>query len=435
MYMWDPQHEAMPHEQLRALQLERLRTVIQRCYAHVPFYRRKLDDAGVKPDDVRSLDDVRRLPFTVKDDFRETYPYGLLAVPRREVVRIHASSGTTGKPTVVGYTRRDLDVWADLVARILAMAGVSEGSVVQVAFGYSLFTGGFGLHYGIERVGAQVIPAAAGNTRRHLQLIRDLGTTHIVSTPSYAYYLCEMAESMGIDLRRDTRLRTGCFGGEPSSDGMRRHLEERFGLAPYDNYGLSELIGPGVSGECRARDGMHIFEDHFYAEVIDPDTGEVLPTGEEGELVLSNLTREALPVLRYRTRDITRLREEPCSCGRTHVRMDRVGGRTDDMLIIRGVNVFPSQIEHAFLEQDGVSPNYQIIVDREGALDTVEVKIEVTEQMLSDEMKNLRRLQEDIRAHLSEALGLSTRVSLVEPGTLPRSEGKAKRVIDKRKPG
>jgi len=349
------------------------------------------------------------------------------------VVRVHASSGTTGTPTVVGYTRRDLATWSDLVARILAMAGVGQGSVVQVAFGYGLFTGGFGLHYGIERVGAQVIPAAAGNTRRHLKLIRDLGTTHIVCTPSYALYLCETAEEMGIDLREDTELRTGCFGGEPSSDGMREHMEERFGLAGYDNYGLSELIGPGVSGECEARAGLHIFDDHFYAEVIDPDTGEVLPPGEEGELVLTNLTREALPALRYRTRDITRLEEAPCSCGRTQTRMARVSGRTDDMLIIRGVNVFPSQIEHAFLEADGTSPNYQIIVDREGAMDTIEVKIEVTEQMLSDEMKDLRRLQEDIRDHLSNTLGLSTHVTLVEPGSLPRSEGKATRVIDRRK--
>ncbi|MFO8006814.1 MAG: phenylacetate--CoA ligase, partial [Candidatus Brocadiia bacterium] len=335
--------------------------------------------------------------------------------------------------TVVGYTRRDLDTWADLVARFLAMAGVREDSVVQVAFSYGLFTGGFGLHYGIERTGAQVVPAAAGNTRRHLRLIRDLGTTHIVCTPSYAFYLCETAAEMGVDLQRDTHLRVGCFGAEPWSDRMRQQMEETYGLAGYDNYGLSELIGPGVSGECPARSGMHIFEDHFLPEVIDPATGEALPPGEEGELVLTNLTREAQPMIRYRTRDITRLMEEPCECGRTSRRMARVTGRTDDMLIIRGVNVFPTQIEHAFLEADGTSPNYQIIVDRQGAMDTLEVKIEVTEQMLSDEMKDLRRREEQIEKLLSEALGLRAGITLVEPGSLPRPKGKAIRVIDRRK--
>ncbi len=432
MDMWDPLYESMPRAELRELQLERLRNTLRRARAHIPFYRERLEEAGVEPDDIGSLEDVRRLPLTEKDDFRANYPYGLLAVPHREVVRIHASSGTTGQPTVVAYTRRDLETWADLVARFLTMAGVRPESVVQVAFGYGLFTGGFGLHYGIERIGAQVIPAAAGNTRRHLRLIQDLGTTHIVCTPSYAFYLCETAEKMGIDLREDTSLRVGCFGAEPWSDRMRRQMEQTYGLAGYDNYGLSELIGPGVSGECRQREGLHIFEDHFLAEIIDPDTGEVLPPGEEGELVITNLTREAQPALRYRTRDITRLIEEPCPCGRTSRRMARVTGRTDDMLIIRGVNIFPTQIEHAFLEMDDTTPNYQIIVDREGALDTLEVKIEVTEQMLSDEMKTLRRREQEIQEGLSEALGLSTEITLVEPGSLPRYEGKAVRVIDKR---
>ncbi len=434
MYTWDAQHECMPRAQLLDLQTERLKNTVARAYAHVPFYRRKLDEAGVRPEDVRSLDDVQRLPFTVKDDFRDAYPYGLLAVARREVVRVHASSGTTGAATVVAYTRRDLETWADLVARFLAMAGVSQESVVQVAFSYGLFTGGFGLHYGVERVGAQVVPAAAGNTRRHIQLIQDLGTTHIVCTPSYGFYLCETAHEMGVDLVRDTSLRVGCFGAEPWSDQMRQQMEEQYGLAGYDNYGLSEVIGPGVSGECRMRGGMHVFEDHFYPEVIDPNTGEVLPPGEEGELVLTTLTREALPVLRYRTRDVTSLQDQPCECGRTSRRMARVTGRTDDMLIIRGVNVFPSQIEHAFLEMEGTSPNYQIIVDRKGALDTLEVKIEVTEQMLSDEMKNLRRMEEEIEQRLNEALSLSTDIKLVEPGSLPRPKGKAVRVIDRRRP-
>jgi phenylacetate-CoA ligase len=420
----------MPLPELRALQLERLRQTAGRAYERVPFYRKQFDEAGLKPDDLQSLDDLRRVPFTVKDDFRRNYPYDLLAVDRSRVVRVHASSGTTGKATVVSYTQRDLEIWADLVARFLVMAGVTQDSVVQVAFGYGLFTGGFGLHYGIERAGATVVPASSGNTRRHIQLIQDLGTTHIVCTPSYAVYLCETARQMGVDLVQDTNLTTGCFGGEPWSEGMRLQLEADYGLKAYDNYGLSELIGPGVSGECRARAGLHIFEDHFYAEVIDPDTGEVLPEGETGELVITNLTRRAQPVLRYRTRDITRLYREPCECGRTHARMERVTGRTDDMLIIRGVNVFPTQIEHAFLEAEGTSPNYQIVVDRDGALDTVEVKIEVNEQMLSDEMKNLSRLQEDIGRRLGDAIGLRPRITLVEPGTLPRSEGKAVRVVD-----
>jgi len=432
MEMWSPDYEAMPRDRIEALQIERLRRTVERVYKHVPFYKAKLDRAGVSPDDIETLDDVRRIPFTVKDDFRENYPLGLLAVPQREVVRLHASSGTTGKPTIVAYTRRDLEIWADLVARILAMAGVNQDSVVQVAFSYGLFTGGFGLHYGIERIGATVVPAAAGNTRRHLQLIGDLGTTHLVCTPSYAVYICEAAKELGIDLAKDTRLRTACCGGEPWSEQMRVQLEADHGVAAYDNYGLSELIGPGVSGECVARNGLHVFEDHFYAEIIDPDTGEALPEGEAGELVITNLTREALPVLRYRTRDITSLDSSPCDCGRTSVRMARVAGRTDDMLIIRGVNIFPTQIEHAFLEAEGTSPNYQIIVDRRDAMDTLEVKIEVNEAMLSDEMKNLRMLQENIEKRLNEALSLTPKVTLVEPGTLPRSEGKAIRVIDRR---
>jgi len=432
MYLWDPQHEAMPRDQLRALQFERLQNTLRRAYAHVPFYREMLDREGIAPDSIETLEDIRRIPFTVKEDFRRNYPFGFLAVPRREVVRVHASSGTTGTPTVVSYTQRDLETWAELVARVLAMAGVTSSSTVQVAFGYGLFTGGFGLHYGIERTGATVIPAAAGNTKRHMKLICDLGTTHIVCTPSYGLYLCETARQMGINFQRDTKLRVGCFGAEPWSDKMRRQMETDYGLTAYDNYGLSELIGPGVSGECEARDGLHIFEDHFYPEVIDPESGELLPPGETGELVITNLTREALPVLRYRTRDITSLIETPCSCGRTLVRMKRVTGRTDDMLIVRGVNVFPTQIEHAFLEAEGTSPNYQIVIDREHALDTMEVRIEVTEAILSDEMKNLKKRQEEIQQHLQNSLGIRPAVTLVEPGTLPRSEGKAQRVIDKR---
>lgn len=432
MPIWQPKYETLPHEELRVLQAERLRAVVARVHACVPLYRERLDAAGVSPADIRSLDDVRRLPFTVKDDFRAAYPFGLLAVPRRDIVRVHASSGTTGKATVVAYTRNDLAVWSDLVARILSMAGVTDESTVQVSFGYGLFTGGFGLHYGIERVGAAVVPASSGNTERQIQLIRDLDVTHIVATPSYAAHVCEVAQGLGLDLTKDTKLRTGCFGGEPWSESMRRALAHMYGLESYDNYGLSELIGPGVSGECEARRGLHVFEDHFYAEVVDPDTGDPLPPGEKGELVLTSLTREAMPVLRYRTKDITALDPAPCPCGRTSARMARAAGRTDDMLIIRGVNIFPTQVEHCLLETQGILPNYLLVVDRDGPLDTLEVRIEVTEEMLSDEMKNLNVLQQTLRDRLAGALQVRPRVSLVEKGTLPRSQGKAVRVVDNR---
>ncbi len=432
MRMWQPTLECMPLPQRRALQTQRLRDIVRRVYECVPFYRARLDAAGLRPDDIRSLDDLPRIPFTVKDDFRQNYPFGLLAVPRRDVVRLHASSGTTGRATVVGYTRADLEIWADVVARFLVMAGVSEDSVCQVAFGYGLFTGGFGLHYGIERIGALVVPAASGHTRRHIQLMKDFGSTHLICTPSYAVHIAETARDMGVDLQRDTRLRVACVGGEPWSEQMRLQLRALHGLEGFDNYGLSELIGPGVSGESPQCRGMHIAEDHFYPEIIDPVTGEPLPYGARGELVLTSLTRQAQPVLRYRTRDITALDPEPCPCGRTHVRMARVTGRSDDMLIIRGVNIFPTQIEHAFLEMQGTSHNYQIIVDRQGALDTLEVKIEVTETMLSDEMKNLHRMELELQKRLSEALSIHPKITLVEPGALPRSEGKALRVIDRR---
>jgi len=433
MPIWDPKHETMPAAEMRALQLERLKAIVKRAGERIPFYTQRLREAGVSADSIRSLDDIRRIPFTMKDDFRRNYPFGLLATPRRDVVRVHASSGTTGKPTVVSYTKGDLETWSNLCARFLTMAGVTQDSVVQVAFGYGLFTGGFGLHYGIERVGATVVPASAGNTPRQIMLIRDLGVTHMVCTPSYAIHLCEAARKEGVDLTRDTHLRAGCFGGEPWSENMRQTMKEVYGLEGFDNYGLSELIGPGVSGECSARCGLHIFEDHFYPEIVDPETGEVLPEGERGELVLTSLTREACPVLRYRTRDITSLHREPCACGRTQVRMARTFGRTDDMLIIRGVNVFPTQIEHCFLETQGTHPHYQIVVDRQGALDTLEVKIEITEDLLSDEMKNLKKLADDIQQKLTQALSVSPKVTLVEPGSLPRTEGKAVRVVDLRK--
>jgi phenylacetate-CoA ligase len=421
----------MTRSALERLQLERLKTTVSRCYDHIPFYRKKMDELGVKPSDIRTLSDVRKLPFTVKDDMRANYPYGLFAVPMREVVRIHSSSGTTGKPTVVGYTRNDLEVWAEVCARFICAAGVTADDVAQVTFGYGLFTGGFGLHYGLEKVGASVIPAAAGNTERHLMLMQDFGSTVLVGTPSYALHLGEAVAEAGI--RDKIKLRFGLFGGEPWTEQMRAEIQAKLGLSATDNYGLSEIIGPGVAGECEAfKDGMHISEDHFLVEVIDPETLEPLDYGEEGELVITTLTKEACPVLRYRTRDITRLNPEPCGCGRTTVRMEKVRGRTDDMLIIRGVNVFPSQIESVLLEIEGTEPHYMLVLYKEGALDVLEVWVEVSERIFSDEMKQLRQLEEKIKARLQSVLGLSVRLKLVEPRTIARSEGKAKRIMDMR---
>jgi phenylacetate-CoA ligase len=431
MSIWQPEFECLLRSDLEALQLERLQSTVRRCYEAVPFYRQAFDARRLTPADIRSLDDLHLLPFTDKEAFRTNYPYGLFAVPRRQLVRLHASSGTTGQPTIVGYTRRDLATWSDLVARFLVMAGVTDESVVQVGFGYGLFTGGFGLHYGIERVGALVVPASSGNTRRHLNLIRDLGTTDLVCTPSYALNIAEVAEEIGFDMAHSA-LRHAILGAEPWSEPMRREIERRLGVQAYDNYGLSEVMGPGVSGECAAKNGLHLFEDQFIPEVIDPQTLEPLPAGREGELVLTAVNKEALPVLRYRTRDRVRLIDAPCPCGRTLRRHSRVTGRTDDMLIIRGVNVFPSQIEEVLLAVEGTLPQYQILLARSGALDELEVKVEVNERLLSDEMKAMRDLNRRIEGELELALGLRSKVTLVEPGSLPRSDGKAKRVIDRR---
>ena len=431
MAVWQPEFECMPAGDLEALQLERLKETVRRSYERVPFYREAMEERGITPADIRSLDDLRLLPFTDKETFRRTYPYGLFAVPRRDLVRVHASSGTTGTPTLVGYTRRDLETWSDLVARFLVAAGVTRESVVQVAFGYGLFTGGFGLHYGIERVGALVVPASSGNTRRHLRLIADLGTTDIVCTPSYALNIAEVAAETGFDLCRSTLCRA-ILGAEPWSEAMRREIEARLGVEAYDNYGLSEVIGPGVSGECVERNGLHIYEDCFIPEIIDPETLEPLPPGEEGELVLSAINKEALPVLRYRTRDRARLIDEPCPCGRTFRRHSRITGRTDDMLIVRGVNVFPSQIEEVLLAVEGTLPQYQIILTRSGALDELEVRVEVTETLLSDEMRRMQETTRRIEGELETVLGLRSKVTLVEPGSLPRSPGKARRVLDRR---
>jgi phenylacetate-CoA ligase len=431
MAIWDPQFETLSRDRLTALQSDRLVEVVARVYDKVPFYRERLKSAGLTPKSIRSVDDLEKIPFTTKDDFREQYPFNLFAVPKREIIRIHCSSGTTGKPIVVGYTRRDIETWSGLVARFLTSAGVTADDTVQIAFGYGLFTGGFGLHYGVERIGAALVPASAGFTERQLNLMADFGVTVLVCTPSYALYLGETAVSMGLANR--LQLKRGCFGAEPWTERMRDSIEARLGIIATDNYGLSEVIGPGVAGECPERVGHHISEDHFIAEIIDPKTGKRLPDGEVGELVLTSLTKEALPVLRYRTRDLTVLHHEPCACGRTTVRMERVHGRTDDMLIIRGVNVFPSQIETALLEVEGTEPHYRIIVDRENGMDTLAVEVEVNPALFRDEMKGMVELEKKLSERLTNTLGMRPKLRLVEPRSITRSEGKAKRVLDLRK--
>jgi phenylacetate-CoA ligase len=430
--VWNPQMECASREELEALQLARLKNQVVRVVENVPFYRQAFKVAGVKPEDVRSLDDLRHLPFTRKTDFRDNYPFGLMAVPMDEVVRVHGSSGTTGKPTVVFYTRHDIDIWAEVMARTLACGEVTRKDVVQNAYGYGLFTGGLGAHYGAERIGAMVIPMSGGNTQRQIMIMQDFSSTVLCCTPSYAIYMAEAAQEMGIDLR-DTNLRVGFFGAEPWTEGIRQEIEARLGITALDIYGLSEVIGPGVSSECMHKCGLHIFEDHFLPEIIDPETEQPLPYGEYGELTFTALTKEALPVIRYRTGDITRLMPEKCACGRTMVRMAKVSGRTDDMLIVRGVNVFPSQIEAVLLQVKNVQPHYLIIVDRErGAMDTVEIWVEVSEGIFSDELGALADLQRAAETQLHEMLGINARVKLVEPNRIERSMGKAKRVIDRR---
>jgi phenylacetate-CoA ligase len=431
MLYWDQEKECMPREHLQELQLRRLKETIYRVYAFVPAYRAKMDAAGIKPDDINSLSDIRHLPFTTKQDLRDNYPFGLFAIPMSEVVRIHSSSGTTGKPTVVGYSKKDLDTWAELMARALHSAGARKHSVIQNAYGYGLFTGGLGVHYGAERVGASVIPSSGGNSKRQIMLMQDFGTTLLTCTPSYAMFLAEIMEEMGVK-PTDLKLEAGLFGAEPWSENMRRELEKKLPISAFDIYGLSEIIGPGVAIECSNKKGLHIAEDHFIPEIIDPVTQEVLPDGAQGELVLTTVTKEALPIIRYRTRDLTTLNKEACSCGRTHVRMHKVLGRSDDMVIIRGVNVFPSMVESVLLNIPGVEPFYVLIVERKGNLDILEVQVEVSERIFSDEVRKLEDLGKHITKELESALGVSVKVRLVEPKTLERSEGKAKRVIDRR---
>lgn len=429
--IWDQQHECMPREELEQLQLERLQATLNRVYKNVRCYQNKFKEAGIVPEDVTSLADLSRLPFTTKEDLRLNYPYGMFAVPLREVVRIHSSSGTTGKPTVVGYTRHDLKTWSNLVARFMTAAGVTPDDVVQIAFGYGLFTGAFGLHYGSENIGAAVIPMGGGNTEKQIMIMQDYKTTALVGTPSYALTIADRLEKMGID-PKSLSLKVGLFGGEPWSEAMRAEIEQRLQIIATDNYGLSEVIGPGVAGECQHKCGMHIAEDAFIAEIIDPETGEVLPPGSTGELVLTSLTKEAFPMIRYRTRDITSLIYEPCACGRTLARMKKTMGRSDDMLIIKGVNVFPSQIEEVLFAIEGCEPHYQLIVQRTGANDTLEIDIEVTENIFFDEMKKQRAFLELIERRIHSVLGVGATVKLVEPNSIPRHEGKAQRVIDKR---
>ncbi len=424
--------ETMPREELEALQLKRLKYQLERVYANVPFYRKAFDEKNISPADVTSLSDLASLPFTEKQDLRNHYPFGLFAVPKENIVRLHASSGTTGKATVVGYTQRDLDNWAECMARTYMCAGATRKDTIHNAYGYGLFTGGLGAHYGAERLGATVVPISGGATKRQIALLKDFGPDIICCTPSYMLFLHETAKEMGIDFR-DLPLRAGIFGAEPWTEEMRRDIETKTGIDALNIYGLSEIMGPGVAQECiDAKDGMHIFEDHFLPEIIDPQSGEPLPPGEQGELVFTTLLKEGIPLIRYRTRDITSLNYVPCSCGRTHVRMGRVMGRSDDMLIIRGVNVFPQHIEAILLEAKGVSPHYQIIVRRKGNLDTLEVQVEVDEAMFSDEIKNLQRTEGKISKTIKEFLGVSAQVKLVEPHSIERSVGKAKRVLDER---
>jgi phenylacetate-CoA ligase len=429
--IWDPLHECLERKDLERLQLERLRATLDRI-VKVPCYQDKFKQAGVCPDDIHSLEDLARLPFTTKEDLRLNYPYGMFAVPMRDIVRIHSSSGTTGKPTVVGYSRKDLSDWSGLVARFMTAAGVVADDIVHIAFGYGLFTGAFGLHYGAELIGAAVIPMSGGNTERQIMILKDYGATALVCTPSYALTLADRIEKSGHDPRRYLNLKVGLFGGEPWSEEMRREIEGRLNIVATDNYGLSEIVGPGVAGECLHKKGMHIFEDHFLPEIINPETGEVLPPGEKGELVLTNIVQEAIPLIRYRTRDITRLHYEPCECGRTMVRMDKTMGRSDDMLIIKGVNVFPTQIEEVLFQVEGCEPHYQLIIEREGTLDTLEVQIEVNENIFFDEMKKQRAFVEKLEKRLATNIGLHAKIKLVEPSSMPRHEGKANRIVDKR---
>lgn len=429
---FDKEIETMPRQKLEELQLEKLKKLAVYCYKNVPLYKKKFDDAKFDPEKINQLSDIEYMPYTTKEDFRDNYPYGMFAVPLKKIVRFHASSGTTGKPTVVGYTKSDLDMWSDCVARLVTAAGITDEDIIQIAFGYGLFTGALGLHYGLEKVGATVIPTSSGNTEKQIMLMKDFGTTGLVSTPSYAQYIGEIARELGYDLENDIKLKHGIFGSEGCTVEMRTQIEQSLHVFATDNYGMSELIGPGVSGECTFRNGMHFAEDHFLPEIIDSHTLKTLDKGETGELVITTLSKEALPVLRYRTKDITRLNYDICECGRTHCRMEKVKGRSDDMLKIRGVNIFPSQVESVIMIVPQVAPHYQLVVERAGAHDTLEVKCELVDSTVLDSLASLEAVKNKIHHDLKNVLGIDTKVTLVEPKTLTRFQGKAQRILDLR---
>ncbi|MDR1209788.1 MAG: phenylacetate--CoA ligase [Clostridiales bacterium] len=431
MRYWNEPIETMSRDELRSIQDTRLRRTVEKIYTNVEHYRKKMQDKGLLPGDVRGAEDLRLLPFSTKQDLRDTYPYGMFSAPLDQITRIHASSGTTGKQTVVGYTAKDIEIWAECMARCLVMAGQDKRSRVQVSYGYGLFTGGLGAHYGAERLGASTIPTSSGNTQRQIVIMRDFGSTCLCCTPSYALFIAETMEDMGIK-KEELSLQAGCFGAEPWTEGMRRQIEDRLGIRAHDIYGLSEIMGPSVSQDCECKAGLHVWEDYFIPEIIDPATGEVLPDGAQGEIVFTTISKEGMPLIRYRTRDISSLTHEVCACGRTHARMGRLKGRTDDMLIIRGVNVFPSQIESVLLGFSNVSPNYRIIVEREGLLDQMTIELEINETLFADTVKGMEDAERGIRRQLDSVLGITSRVRIVEKGTIDRSMGKAVRVIDKR---
>ena len=431
MAIWNKDIETMPREKLEELELKRLQETVNRVYENVKPYREKMDKAGIKPDDIKTLDDLSKLPFTVKQDLRDNYPYGMFAVPMEQVTEIHASSGTTGKQTVVGLTEKDVDIWAEIAARALSAMGVDKNSVVQTSYGFGLFTGGFGAHYGARKIGAVAIPTSSGNSKRQINIMKDFGSTFLCCTPSYALSLSETLVDMGFT-KDDIKLQGGAFGAEPWTEEIRQEIQEKLGINAYDIYGLSEIMGPGVGYECADQSGMHINEDHFIVEVIDPETGEVVPDGSMGEIVFTCITKEALPLIRYRTRDIATINKGMCRCGRTFARMSKPMGRSDDMLIIRGVNVFPSQIEEVLMKTDGVAPHYQIIVDRINNKDMLDVLVEVSNKDLTDEIKSLEALSKKVSAEILSVLGIKANIKLVEPKTIARSEGKSVRVIDKR---
>ncbi len=429
--IWNEEMETMDREVRKSLQTYHLKELVWYVYENVPFYKNKFDEMKIKPGDIKSIDDITRLTFTTKMDLRDNYPYKLFAVPMEQIVRIHASSGTTGKPTVVGYTKEDIEIWSEVMARSLTASGVTKHSIVQNAYGYGLFTGGLGIHYGVEKIGASVIPISGGNTARQILILEDFGSDILTCTPSYSLYLAEEAEKKGINFSK-LKLKYGIFGAEPWTEAMRKEIEKRLPIKALNIYGLSEIIGPGVANECQFQCGLHIFDDHFYPEIINPITGENVKDGEQGELVITTLTKKGIPLIRYRTRDLTRIIPGECKCGRTHPRIDRIMGRSDDMLIIRGINVFPSQIEEVLVQIEEVSPHYQLIVEREHNLDVLTVMVEVSPKVFSDEIKGLETLEKKILHEIENVLGISVKVKLVEPKTVERSEGKAKRIVDKR---